>query len=433
MHACTPYSLFGPSRNRMTGPACSEREAMRGGRRRRRGNRNDFLRNGRVCRSIGHKPKRRMKELNVKYLDETIIEKEYGFLGGMVHANCCSVGVPPLRTQQASAKFIAGFLPMAYDSGKTGYGALRESTRGMIAQLINAKPEEIAYTKNTTEGISILASGYPLGKGDNVVVCDLENAANLFPWINASRTRGYEVRLVKTDGRSVTPEELIAATDPQTKIVTVSAVQAGTGCRVDLAALGQACRERGILLCVDGIQAIGRLNIDVSTCNIDYLSCGGYKGLLSGFGIGFLYCREPLIKLIAPCCAGSGTSGFDVEPPEVIKSVSDFTLRTDARRFEGGTTGASSIAMLQQSLSLILELGIENVQAHVLMLEKTLRAELKQTGLDVLPSCALSSGMVVIHYAEHRYEDAEDTFARYNISFCFLDMPFSKSCGSLFP
>lgn len=348
-------------------------------------------------------------------INHELIQREYGFLGNMIHINACSVGVPPMRTQQAAGSFMDQYLPMVYNSGKLGFNWLRQKVRGQIANLINGQPEEIAFTKNTTEGTATLAWGYPLGPGDNVVVADLENPSNLYPWLYAAKTKGFTVKLIRTEGRGVGLRHYLDAIDDNTKVVAVSAVQAGAGTRVDLAALGKLCRERGIVLSVDAVQGFGRLSIDVQECCIDFLTCGGFKALGAGFGVGFAYCRNELATKVAPLIVGDGNVDNDLDAPMVYHEKVPMDFFENAERFEGGSTNAMGIWLLHHSLSLIEELGKENIQTHVLELEKILRQKLLGCGLDVLPSGDLPSGVVVAWYSPENYEQAEAILEKYDI------------------
>lgn len=337
-----------------------------------------------------------------------LIQQEYGFLGEEIHVNACSVGVPPMRTQQAASSFMQQYLPMVMDSCNIGFGWLRDKVRAQIARLIGAEyPQEIAFTKNTTEGTAALAWGYPLGPGDNVVVADLENPSNLFPWVCAAKQKGFEVRVIPTEGRGVSLAQYLEKIDGHTRLVAVSAVQAGSGARVDLPALGRYCRERGIVLSVDAIQGLGRLIVDVQECCIDFLTCGGFKALGAGFGVGFVYCSNALAPKVHPLCAGDGCTVEELFAPEVYKPEMELHFIEDAGRFEGGSSNTMGIWLLHHSLLLQEEVGRETIQQHVLALERCLRGKLEGCGLDVLPSGDLPSGMVVAWYPKQHYEQAE--------------------------
>lgn len=339
-------------------------------------------------------------------LNHTLIHAEYPFLKDIIYVDGCQIGIPPLRTQAASQTFMSTYTQMILEDGDAGFGAARKATRAAIAELIGGKPEEIIFTKNTTEGTAILATGYPLGPGDNVVTCDLEHASNLHPWLNASRQRGFELRIVKTTNGCATADDIIRRMDRNTKVVTISAVQAGTGYFADLKALSKACHERGAILAVDGIQAIGRLAIHVRTLGIDYLSCGGYKGLLSGFGIGFAWCAEELIDRIEPVYAGAFSTNRFAVPPEVVENTDDIVLRHDSARLESGTYNSFGICMMSQSVSLLLELGIQNIDRHVHRLEQCLREQLRESDYDVVTpeDSARWGGMIVACYPEEYYD-----------------------------
>jgi len=346
-----------------------------------------------------------------------LIKREYGFLGDEIHVNACSVGVPPMRTQQALGTLMQHYMPMVMDSGSVGFEWLRSKVRAQIASLIGAQSaRDIAFTKNTTEGTAALAWGYPLGAGDNVVVADLENPSNLYPWVHAGRQKGFEVRVIATDGRGVTLKQYLDKIDEHTRVVAVSAVQAGSGARVDLPALGRYCRERGIVLSVDAIQGLGRLVIDVEECCVDYLTCGGFKALGAGFGIGFIYCRSALAPSVQPMIAGDGCTVDELYAPEVYRPGAELRFSEEAAdRFGGGSSNTTGIWLLHHSLSLQEEAGRENIEKHVLSLERYLRAQLKDCPLDVLPSGDLPSGMVLAWYPKERYQQAEAILQAHHI------------------
>lgn len=341
-------------------------------------------------------------------LDQKLIDAEYSFLKDLIYVDICQIGIPPLRTQRAGQKFMEKYTRAILEDGDAGFGEIRKETRTRLARLIGGDAGEIVYTKNTTEGTAILAMGYPLGPGDNVVTCDLEHASNLYPWINASRKRGFSLRIAKTAGGEARAEDMIALMDDRTRVVTVSAVQAGTGYSADLHLLAQACRSRGAILAVDAIQSVGRLDIDVRRLGIDYLSCGGYKGLLSGFGVGFAWCAEELLERIDPVYAGAFSAVRFAVPPEITPDPGGMVLRRDSGRLESGTYNSFGIAMLSSSVGLLLELGMENVDERVRSLERRLRA-LLLPGLDVVTPAdpARQGGMVVAYYPREQYEEME--------------------------
>ena len=350
-------------------------------------------------------------------LNHELIEAEYPFLNDTIYVDGCQIGIPPLRTQLASRNFMGEYTKEILEDGDAGFGAVRKRTRALLAELIGGRPEEIIFTKNTTEGTAILATGYPLGPGDNVVTCDLEHASNLHPWINASRNRGFELRIVKTVNGCACAEDIISSMDQNTRVVTISVVQAGTGYYADLETLSKACHERGAILVVDAIQAVGRLAIDVRKQGIDYLSCGGYKGLMSGFGIGFAWCAEELIHRINPVYAGAFSTTTFAVPPEVTRDMDEIVLCSDSARLESGTYNSFGINMMAASVSLLLELGMGEIDNHVRQLEQHLRTLLRQSDIHVVTpeDAARRSGMVVAYYPKEYFEQLDAALQRKKI------------------
>lgn len=351
-------------------------------------------------------------------LNTELIAREYGYLGDLIHVNTCMVGMLPQRVQEASNRFAQDHNDVALMNGRVSNEDTRAATRQLLADLVGASPEEIAFTRSTTEGLAILAMGYPLGAGDNVVVSDLENPSNLYPWFNAAAQRGYEVRVIQTDGSRLPLEDIAKYVDSNTKIVSLSAVQAGTGYYFDIAGAAELCHSKGALLAVDGIQAIGRMNIKVEQLGIDFLSCGGYKGLLAGFGTGFLYCRRELIERIIPPYAGPTSATAYASPPAVTPDASIFQLAPTAARFEAGTHNAYGITCTRASVGLLLELGLEEIERHVLTLEQRLRDRLAGTPVQLLGADvpARRSGVVVAVYPQQHHDRVKELLEEHNIA-----------------
>ncbi|HIU43757.1 MAG TPA: aminotransferase class V-fold PLP-dependent enzyme [Candidatus Ventrousia excrementavium] len=350
-------------------------------------------------------------------LDKVLIDTEYGFLGDTIHVNCCSVGVPPLRVQRVCQDFLSGeYMDLVMNRLPDGYEPQRQRTRQKLAQLICADAANIAFTASTAEGLAILAAGYPLGPGDNVVTTDLENPAGLLPWINARDNRGFELRIVRTQNGCVSADELMRAADRNTKILCLSAVQYGTGFLSDLAEIGRRCRSRGILFAVDAIQAVGRIPIDVESMDIDYLSCGGFKALAASFGVGFVFCTPAVRQTLRPVYAGAASTPRFPTAPAVF--TPDYSLKRygDARALETGSHNTFGIRMLEESTDLLLHLGIDNIHAHITSLESQLRTALRGVSLDVpAPPEKNRSGIVVATYPEGLYAEVNAILARYNI------------------
>jgi cysteine desulfurase/selenocysteine lyase len=167
--------------------------------------------------------------------------------------------------------------------------------RELAARLIHASPEEITLTPSTSTGINLLAGSLDWKQKDNIVLNDLEYPANVYPWIYQADLHDLEIRMVPSKNGVVSRDDLLKAIDKRTRVLAVSHVEFGTGYRNDVAALAEAVHKVNGLICVDAIQSLGVLKVDVKALDIDVLATGGYKWLCGPLGTGFAYVREDLL------------------------------------------------------------------------------------------------------------------------------------------
>ena len=241
---------------------------------------------------------------------------------------------------------------------KTGWKRRAETLRAKVAALIGARPSEIAFVKNTSEGLNTIAQSISWRAGDSMVVHAREHPNNLHGWINLRR-RGVEVRVVESTGPIIDIEDILAAIGPATRMVAISAVSYRTGQRFDLGQLGDRCRRHNALLVVDAVQAIGTVPFDVNDPAIDALACGPQKGLMSTHGLGFLWCREALIPgLMPPFAARSSLADTAADA-----GIPGF--HADARRFEHGNMNYGGVYALEAAVDFIGEVGIPAIHDRV--------------------------------------------------------------------
>ena len=255
-----------------------------------------------------------------------------------------------------------------------------EEVRASAAQLLGANPKDVAFVKNTSEGICFVAEGFPWKSGDNMVTAAEEYPANLYPWMNLSG-RGVEARLVASRGCRVDRDDIFNAVDERTRLVSLSYVEYASGFRNDIEAIGEFCRKRGIYFFIDAIQGLGVLPLDVSRLPIDFLSADGHKWLLGPEGAGLFYIRRDLVDLLHPISIGwkSVVNAADF-------SQTSFRLRPHAGRWESGTLNVGGISALGASIDLLLETGIAKVTELVLGLTDYLCQRLGRLGIAVASS-----------------------------------------------
>lgn len=312
--------------------------------------------------------------------------------------------VSPLsgRTMEA----VQDYLRVISEHGVTREASIQFSktvadTRRKIAELINAEVDEIAFVKNTTQGILIAANGIDWREGDNVVTASVEFPANVYPWLNLE-CRGVKTKFVPERDARIPLEDIEKTIDHRTRAVAISFVEFASGYRNDLEAVGQMCQEKGILFVVDAIQGLGALDIDVKKCKIHIMSSDGHKWLMGPEGIGCFYCSKDILDRLIPC-----NVGWNSVINESAYLDYDFTLRPDAQRFEEGSLNIMGIYALGAAVGQILEMGIQNIEARVLGLTDLLIGKLRQRGYQIVSSLISEerSGIVCFRSQKHSSRD----------------------------
>jgi selenocysteine lyase/cysteine desulfurase len=266
--------------------------------------------------------------------------------------------------------------------------------RRLAAQLVNAPTaEDVCFVPNTTVGIGLVAEGFPWQPGDNVVLAAEEYPSNQYPWLNL-RARGVDVRSVPSRGSRVEIDDVRAAMDGRTRVLTASFVQFASGFRADLDALGGLCRERGVFFFVDAIQGLGVFPLDVQRTPIDALAADGHKWLLAPEGAGIAYIRREWIERLHPVGVGAHSV---VRPFDYSNIV--FDPKPHAGRYEGGALNLPGVSALGESLNLLLGVGIETVSARVLQLTDYLCEKAPAAGLEVFSSRRPGDGSGIVALA----------------------------------
>ncbi len=289
-----------------------------------------------------------------------LIDQEFPHRDDIIYLNHAGVSPWPKRTAAAVAAFAEEnwqYGPIHYDRWTATEALLKE--RACV--LLNAAgADDIALLKNTSEGLSIVAYGMPWAPGDSVVTTDQEFPSNRIVWESLAN-RGVALREAAI-GDAPDPEAaLFALADERTRLLTVSSVQYASGLRMDLARIGAFCRRHDIVYCVDGIQSIGALRIDVETIQADVLVADGHKWMMGPEGVALFYTRPALRDRLRLTQYGW----------HMIEAVGDYdrrdwTIARGARRFECGSPNMLGIHGLNASLGLLLEADIGNVEREVL-------------------------------------------------------------------
>lgn len=267
---------------------------------------------------------------------------------------------------------------------KKAYFATVERARAGIARLIAAHPDEIAITKNISDGLNMVANAIDWRAGDEVFLCSgVEHPSNIYVWRNLENL-GVKVRdFPALEGEFPTEAVIEAmAGRHRVRVVTVSATSFVPGLRADLARLGAACRAAGARLVVDGAQSAGITHMDMSKVPVDALAMSTQKGLCSVYGMGFLYVRQDFAQTLSP----RYLSRFGVDIPATHEADYDagpIHYQRGALRFDLGNYNFLAATLAADTLDLLNGLGTECIDRHVTALATRLAEQLREAGAPV--------------------------------------------------
>ncbi len=288
-----------------------------------------------------------------------------------IYLNHAATGPLSTRVTDAMKEYLAERSSGVINPYRTELDSTQEC-RSIVQRLINAESaERIAFLPNTSEAISVVASGLDWKTGDQILLNDMEFPANVRPYYHLKK-HGVEIRFVRNEHGIISPEMIQRAMSPHTRLIGLSAVQFLSGFRADLEAIGALCRQRNIWFVVDGIQAVGAMNIDVQAMHIDALAAGAQKWIMGPQGIAFLYLTDALQNAIVPQHVG----WLSVKDPWQFYNYEQ-ALASSARRYEGGTPNTVGLIGLKTAVETLLDFGATDIESHILALTRQLMDNLK--------------------------------------------------------
>jgi cysteine desulfurase/selenocysteine lyase len=306
-------------------------------------------------------------------------QHEFPQAPGLLYLNHAAVSPWPQRSADAVNRFAQENVSVGARDYPT-WLTVEQRLRERLQRLLNAPSvDDVALVKNTSEALSFVAFGLNWAPGDQVVISDQEFPSNRIVW-EALAPQGVEVIKVNLAGED--PEAaLLDACGPRTRLLSISAVQYASGLKMDLARLGQGCRELDVLFCVDAIQQLGAAPFDVQACECDFAMADGHKWMMGPEGLGVFYCREalrPHLKL--------QQYGW-----HMVERMGDYTQdswapATTARRFECGSPNILGIMALEASLGVLEDVGMMNVEQLI-----SARMDQLTAGIEQIPGARIHS------------------------------------------
>jgi len=320
---------------------------------------------------------------------------EFPLTDELIYLNHAAVAPWPKRTSEAVIKFA---------EQNTRYGShfyldwlnKEAELRSQLQALLNApSADDIALVKNTSEALSFVACGLPWQAGDNIVSSNEEFPSNRLPWQSLA-DQGVEFRQADLSSADTPEDALFALADSNTRLLTISSIQFASGLRMDLEMIGEFCKQRGILFCIDAIQSLGAVQFDVQAYKADFVMADGHKWMFSPEGLGVFYttpqARDKLKLTQYGWHMMKDTHNYENKPWEIHPT---------ARRFEYGSPNMLGIHAFSASLSLLLEIGMAAVEALVIEKSDYLKNAIAKNEQLILLSTQqsrLKSGIVVFKH-----------------------------------
>jgi selenocysteine lyase/cysteine desulfurase len=298
-----------------------------------------------------------MQQSTPEEVDWSALRADFPTTEKFCYLNLANKAILPTLVEKSMQSWMHDIYEHAGDSAFS-MGEI-EKTRAAVADTFGAPPECIALIKNTSEGINIVAQGFPWKDGDNVVISEFEHENNTFPWRHLAK-RGIEIRIAPPgdDGR-VTVDQYRDLVDAHTRILAVGWVVYGNGYRSDLRELSAFCHDKGVKLMVDGIQAVGILNERLDDVGADIIIAGGHKAQFSLAGAGIMYATTEVIQMLTPPYAAKYS--FDT----LDRTIDAPALADDAHRFEYGNPNFAGLWVQRRSAEYIKQIGLDNIDARV--------------------------------------------------------------------
>jgi selenocysteine lyase/cysteine desulfurase len=292
---------------------------------------------------------------------------------GIIYFNHASTAPISIKVKDRIEEFIKERTEDALDD-YWGFKKVVDETKNIIGEMINCKGDRIAFLDNTTNGIIWLTLGIDWKAGDRIILNDVEFPANVYPFLQLNE-KGVEIDFIKSTNGIVTAEEVIKAIKPRTKLISISFVQFLSGYKVDLEKIGKVCRDKGIIFCVDSIQGLGAVRLDVEKYYIDFLANGTQKWMLGLQGVAFFYIRKELQDKMK-----SAPIGWLAVRNAWNLLDFDLTTKETAERFQPGTLNNLGIYAFNSSVKIFKEFGFDEIEAQILSNSKYFINELARIG-----------------------------------------------------
>ena len=338
----------------------------------------------------------------------TQIRQQFRLSHDRIYLNTAGLGPSPRRVIRAVSEMIEDL----EDRCESGHSHdLWETAKGRAARILGCDPDEIAYTRNTTEGVNIVCNGLPLETGDEVITTTHEHVGNTISWLARQRRDGIRMRVFEPSMASAaeTLQRLTDLITPRTRAISISHITTATGQVLPLEQIGKLAAEHDLYYFVDGAQSAGHIPLDMRAIGCHAYATSGHKWLLGPKGTGLLYVRKDALDLVEARWVGAYSGGGDFD-----MSTGEFSFATTAQRYEFGTVPVSLFHGLSEAMGFLLDLGMHRAWDRSHYLGTRLIEGLDSAGAEVISPRAADehSGIVTFRVVGMSRADLQGYLAK---------------------
>ena len=288
---------------------------------------------------------------------------------------------------------------------------LYDGTRDVVSKFINCDSNEVIFTSGTTQSINMVVFGFMkdyLDKDSEVLLTKSEHASNVLPWIVLSEEIGFKINYIDLDDNyELSINNVKKAITSNTKVISIAHVTNVIGDVRDIKSIGKLCREKNIILNVDGAQSVPHMKVDFKDMNIDFLSFSGHK-MGGPTGVGVLVGRYELLEKMKPLCYGGGMNNY-------FEEDNSYELKPIPIRFEAGTPPIGEVIGLRETILYLEDIGMDNIHKHEVELKKYLVNKLEKIDGITLYNKNSNSGILAFNVEGVFAQDTSIYLNKYNI------------------
>lgn len=306
-----------------------------------------------------------------------IVREQFPLTRERIYLNTGGLGASPYVVIEAVKNKITELERIC----ETGHSEeLWHDIKSQAGQILGCKPEELAYTRNATEGIAIVCNGLPLKRGDEVITTTHEHVGNTLSWLARQKRDGIVMKAFEPSTQSAQEnlERMQKLLTKRTRAISIPHITTSTGQILPVKQIGEWAAANKLWYFIDGAQAAGMLPLNLHEIGCHAYATSGHKWLLGPKGTGLLYVRADALDLIESKFLGgySNIGEFDIR-------TGAFQFHPTAQRYEYGTVSTPLFVGLGAAMAFLLKIGMENIWRRDHAMASALKEGLNKLGVEV--------------------------------------------------